>query len=503
MMIVWLGSLLFLPYLAAGDRSRQTGSVMSSYYVTAGDPRADVLGWSLKKFAKKAVKVVKKAADPRTSLRVIKKAANPMTALNVAKQIVKNPLAVKKNLASLAKLDPGIRLATSIARAAKSPSPAKRAAAVRTIAKVQTAARQGSPAAQRIVTTTSNLTAAVTAAQAAKDAQAARDAEARRLVEETPYAEPEAPATYDELPAEEEAPAEPEPAEEYPTEELTEEPPSDEATSDDVMGLLDIEADVLGANELPDANGDERYEILGEGDEQIDILGAAKPWSRVNRRKSNLRWGGVHGDDDVLGEDVLQMLGDDTADVMGWGINFRKISVKQIPWNKVAQVATVVGTAVAVVYPPAAPFVAAGLLVVKAAQNKDPKALLKIAEIKTGAASGNPTAQAALAALETAQNVANAANEAKKTVTAAAAGDATALAKIDTLKQTAAAGNPTAQAALSSLQTAQTVVNAANGAATLSVTSTPEQVTAKLEALKAATRAPEPPPAPTFTSYYG
>lgn len=88
-------------------------------------------------------------------------------------------------------------------------------------------------------------------------------------------------------------------------------------------------------------------------------------------------------------------------DVLGLSL----ASAKRIDWRKALKVARVAGPAIAVVYPPAAPFVAAGLALAKAAENGDGKAIAKIVAMKAAAKTGDPRATQALQALETAKAV--------------------------------------------------------------------------------------------------
>lgn len=102
-------------------------------------------------------------------------------------------------------------------------------------------------------------------------------------------------------------------------------------------------------------------------------------------------------------EEEMEETDDETSGYVG--VSLRKLNLKKalrkVDWKKVAAVAMKAGPIVATVFPAAAPFVAAGLILNKAAAEGDPKALAKIAEIKRGAAKGDPDAQASLAALQT------------------------------------------------------------------------------------------------------
>lgn len=83
-----------------------------------------------------------------------------------------------------------------------------------------------------------------------------------------------------------------------------------------------------------------------------------------------------------------------------------KKSARSVDWNAAAKAAVTYGPMIASMHPAAAPFVAAGMQLNNAAAAGDPVAVAKVAAIQSGAASGNPEAQASLNALKVAQVVA-------------------------------------------------------------------------------------------------
>ena len=90
-------------------------------------------------------------------------------------------------------------------------------------------------------------------------------------------------------------------------------------------------------------------------------------------------------------------------DMLGWHFKLHL----HIP-KGLAKLAMGIGAAVATVYPPAAPFIAAGIVILKRAQAGDAKALAHIAEVQAAAAtSSDPNAAAALEVLQASQHVIN------------------------------------------------------------------------------------------------
>ena len=198
----------------------------------------------------------------------------------------------------------------------------------------------------------------------------------------------------EEEPSEEEYTEEEPSEEEYTDEEYTEEEPSEEEydTAAIMMGYAGLEindADVgyISKSVLKGRTG--KNKTRGGG-------GVAIAPPRGKGGKGRVKVGYELGDEIVSGYDY----GDE---LVGWSLKPPKWARKGV--NQLTKVAMVVGPLVATVYPPAAPFIAGGLVLLKAAQTGDVKAIATVAATSAAAASGDPKAQQALDYLQAARGV--------------------------------------------------------------------------------------------------
>lgn len=127
-------------------------------------------------------------------------------------------------------------------------------------------------------------------------------------------------------------------------------------------------------------------------------------------------------------------------------------SVKKLDTKKLNTLVKTYGPLVAVVYPPAAPAVAAATVALNAIEKGDPKATAELAATQAAAASGNPEAQQALEMYNTAKAL-KANVKANGLLKAAQSGDPQAVAQVAVIKA-AATTDPQAAAALKTLEAA-------------------------------------------------
>jgi hypothetical protein len=149
--------------------------------------------------------------------------------------------------------------------------------------------------------------------------------------------------------------------------------------------------------------------------------------------------------------DLLRLEGASKEAMMGLSWSSIKKSAKKkykkIPWKKVAKVTRTVGPVIATVYPPAAPAVAAAMILTEAAAKGDIKAVATEKNIKMLAENGVPAAEEAYGAIQTAKSLQRNL-KAEATLVAAKYGSKGALKQLSAVKNLAKEGNPAAVEAM-------------------------------------------------------